>query len=817
MAGKPINERMKNTNAMGAESTTGIPIDGSVDPTGEYPRRNNWYGNSISQAGRGVRVNNVWLSGSAIGVNFDTPITNPSIFPFNQANETPAGHSFEIDDTPGNERILLKHHSGAGIEIKPDGSILLSSIGQQIQVVGGTQNIVVQGPANMVYDGDVNMRVNGNYNLHVGGTFNVDVGANHNHSVHGTQITEVGDVHQTIVRGNKDVKVYGDTNELNIGNRKLIAKKDIDMLSRDLITHSNRRQNHTAVDYITSASGKGTTISSEKTIITGRYGKVGGEHFHHIGSLFTGPSSDDQKDPYNDQGKKTVFHGNLIGRALEAWTAKYALNAKEAHSAHISNFATVAKIADKAKDAGRASFATTALGATTLMPPITIPLPTPDLYPDWEDGETYEGAQGDVVGAEKPDYKFKWGWEVDNFTSYEQQTLFLTDPNNPDAMQGHDGPQKVSPFYGSTERWWEIWNKTSPFAVRKVVIDYDDTLRDKISKIDGYTYYFRWSPTTDEVRSKLRTMDGANDPATSPEKQTDGEKCISTLLDENRISPKYKDGGPSGDYVVNRSGKASPYDGPRFGTNLLGNPVERASKVVTPRNKGATSRTIVADPVYNVDKYDTPIVSSTKLSRSTTVSKFLGAPGSRASLEMIPIQKDRLDLARQWYLHAWLMDGVASSREFQNYRLQVLEGYYHPAKGIREEGQSAKEYWREPFKKEDGTTAQPSIVKGGYEINELKHNGRAVVYQVVNSRGKVDYGAGFEMALYIRDTFFYDQLSLDYDMTRPDFVMGQQLIVVMPKVEPDYKVTFEMNVCTYFNRQMFDGGDLIEITDNPYK
>ena len=859
-ASRTINERFKDPAKGSAEFTTGIPIDGSADPTGEYPRRNNWYGNSISQAGRGVRVNNVWLSGSAIGVNFDVPITNPSIFPFNQANETPSGHSFEIDDTPGNERILIKHHSGAGIEIKPDGSVLLSSISNQVQVVGGTQNIVVQGPGNLVYDGDVNMTVNGNYNLHVGGTFNVDVGANHNHSVHGTQITEVGDVHQTIVRGNKDVKVYGDTNEINIGNRKLIAKKDIDMLSRDLITHSNRRQNHTAVDYITSSSGKGTTISSEKTIITGRYGKVGGENFHHIGSLFTGPSSDNPKDPLNDQGKKTVFHGNLIGRALESWTSKYSLYSREAHSAHISNFAKIAEWSDEsghaicadgadnalwaneagyafisewsvhatqAENASKALLAKTqTVAAQVDYNPLLAQQPEyedaeidcafDEEYPNWVNPDIYDGSGNSIAHAIKPDYKFKWGWDVENFTAYEQQTLFLTDPDNPDAMQGHDGPQKVSPFYGSSARWWEIWNKTSPFAVRKVVIDYDDTLRDKISKIDGYTYYFRWSPSTDEVRSKLRTMDGANDPATSPEMQTDGKKCIQTLLDENRISPKYKDAGPSAPYEVNRVGKAKPYDGSRFGTTLLGNPVERASKIVTPKNRQASARVHCADPVYNVDRYDTPIVSSTRLSRGSTVGKFLGAPGSRASMEMIPLQKDRLDLARNWYLHAWLMEGVNQSREFQNYRLQVLEGYYHPAKGIREEGQSAKEYWREPFKKEDGTNAQRSIVRGGYEINELKHQGRAVVYQVLNSRGKVDYGAGFEMALYIRDTFFYDQLSLDYDMTRPDFVMQQSLIVVMPKCEKDYRLNFEMKYCTYFNRNNI-GGDLIEITDKPYK
>ena len=804
MTGKKITDRIKENDGFSKEYTTGIPIDGSVDPTGEYPRRNNWYGNSVSQAGRGVKTNSVWLSGSSLGVNFDVPLSGASIFPFNQANETPGGHSFEIDDTPGNERILLKHHTGAGVEIKPDGSILLSAKSNQIQVVGGSQSIVVQGIANLVYDGDVNTTVNGNYNLHVGGTMNVDVGANHNHSVHGTQITEVGDVHQTIVRGNKDTKVYGDVLDYSNGEKKIVSKNDIRVMTgRDFISSSNRHQRHTAVEYLTSSSGKQTTISSEKVNVVGKYGKVGGENWHHIGSLFTGPE--------DDQGTNTVFHGNLIGRALESWTSKYSLYASEAHSAHISNFAGVAKTADKAGEAVRAQFALTAVTSGTMGFVAPIPSP-PTLYQDWKDGETYEGAKEGIAGADRPDYKFKWGWNVENNTVYEQQTTFLHDPNDPESLQGPDGPQKVSPFYGSTD-WWEVWNKTSPFAVRKVIIDKDDTIRDKLSKIDSYTYYFRWSPSTDEVRSKLRTMDGANDIKTSPEKQTDGPKCISTLLDENRISPKYADSGPSSPYKISRTGKASPNDGPRFGLTLLGNPVERSSKVVSPTNRSATTRTIVADPLYNPDRYDVPITGSTKLSKSTTVSKFLGAPGSRSSLEMIPLIDDRQNLARQWYLHAWLMDGIASSKEFQSHRLQVTEGYYHPAKGIREEGQTGKDYWREPFKKEDGTNSQRSIVRGSYEINELKHTGRAVVYTLYNSRGKVDYKKTFELALYIRDTFFFDQLSLDYDMTRPDFVMSQQLIVVMPEIKPDFKAKFEMKVCTYFNRSVFDGSDLIEITD----
>ena len=810
MTGKKITDRIKDPSIESQEITMGIPIDGTVDPTGEYPRRNNWFGNSISQSGRGVKINSLSMGGSTLGVNFDVPMNAPSMFPYNQANETPSGHTFELDDTPGSERVLIKHHSGAGVELKPDGSVVVAAKSHRIEVVGSDHNVIVQGQGNITYDGDLNMIVNGNYNMTVNGTYNVDVGANHNHSVHGTQITEVGDIHQTIVRGNKDTKVYGDVLDLSIGERKVVGKKDIRMITgRDHIINSARHVRSTAEELVTSSSGKGMTLVSEKMNITGRYGKVGGEHFHHVGSLFTGPGDTDAK---GDQGTKTVFHGNLIGRALESWTSKYSLYSSEAHSAHISNFAAVAKVADQASNASRAQFASMSMVSISLGP-VVPPLPNPDLYPDWEDGETYEGSTDAIADGDRPDYQFDWGWNVREFTAYEQQTNFLAD-GAPDTMQGVDGPTKISPYYTPNEDWFEVWNKTSPFAVRKVYVDQDGALEEKISKVEGYTYYFRWSPNTAEVRSKLRTMDGADDITTSPEMQTDGEKCIQTLLDENRIGDKYKVGAPPSPYKQNRKGKQQPYkDGARFGVTLLGNPVERASKKVMPKNREATERVILADPLYNPDKHDRPITSSTKLSKSCTIAKFLGAPGSRSSLEFIPLLEDRQNLARQWYLHAWLMEGVASSKEFKDYRLQVTEGYYHPAKGIREEGGSNVDYWREPFKKEDGGGCQESKVKGSPYINELKHEGRAVVYTLYNSRGKTDYAATFDLSLYIRDTFFYDQLSLDYDMTRPDKVMSQQLIVVMPKIKKDFKAKFEMITSTYFNRQDLDGSDLIECSD----
>jgi hypothetical protein len=764
--------RIVRDNGEALEFTVGIPVDGFADPTGEYPVRYNFFQSSISAAGRGTKINDLWIGGSTLGANFDIPFQSPSLFPFNQANETPSGHSFELDDTPGAERVLVKHRTGAGVELKPDGSVIVASRSNRIEVVGADHEVIVQGEGNITYDGDLNLTVNGNYNVKVGGTMNVDIGANHNHSIHGTYTTETGGAHSTIVRGNLDTKVYGDTIDFSSGEKKIVAKKDLRLLSgKDILINSKRDVRSSAEKKYTVASGQLLTLTSEDTHVTGSRGKIGGENFHHFGSLFTGPE--------NDQGTNTVFHGNLVGRALEAWTSKYAKFAENSHGAYRSQYSTysgTASIAFEAASIDADANVTNPLLAGTSSPMNTL-----------------------------PNYQFDWGWTAKDNTVIEQQIGRMGSP--------------ISPYYGNPENWVEVWNKVSPYAVRKVYVDEDNEIENKISKRDTYFGYFNWAPDTYEIRSKLRTMEGANDASTSPEGQTNAVECISSLLKENRISSVWSIPIPTETYSIKRT--SGSYPRARFGYTLLGNPVERASKSFTPSRESRaqlqSGQTILTDPIYNPDRQSSPITSRTKLSKSCTISKFLGAPGSRSSLEYIPDFTERQDLARQWYLHAWLMEGISSCKQFSNYRLQVTEGYYNPAGGIREKYQPSQNpsnrYWREPYRKEDGGDTQRSILIGSTPINQLKYEGRAVVYTLYNSRGKVDYSATYDLALYIRDTFYFDQLSLDYDMVRPDLVMSQQLIVVMPKIDNTFKCSFQQRVCTYFNRKLLSKEDLIEITD----
>jgi len=81
-------------------------------------------------------------------------LNDKSIYPNVQVLETKSGHVIEIDDTPDNERIRTYHKSGSYIEIKPDGSIVTKSTGEE---------------NHYIYTGDVNSYIEKNVRSYIEG------------------------------------------------------------------------------------------------------------------------------------------------------------------------------------------------------------------------------------------------------------------------------------------------------------------------------------------------------------------------------------------------------------------------------------------------------------------------------------------------------------------------------------------------------------------------------------------------------------------------------------------------------------------------
>ena len=106
-----------------------------------------------------------------------------TVFPYNAVMESESGHLFEIDDTPGAERISKAHRSGSFEEIHPDGSKVTKVIKDNYEIIMANNNVyvmgnckvTVQGNAEVYVKGNLSTKVDGNYNLKVNGNYNLDI------------------------------------------------------------------------------------------------------------------------------------------------------------------------------------------------------------------------------------------------------------------------------------------------------------------------------------------------------------------------------------------------------------------------------------------------------------------------------------------------------------------------------------------------------------------------------------------------------------------------------------------------------------------
>ena len=186
--------------------------------------------------------------------------------------------------------------------------------------------------------------------------------------------------------------------------------------------------------------------------------------------------------------------------------------------------------------------------------------------------------------------------------------------------------------------------------------------------------------------------------------------------------------------------------------------------------------------------FQSVITPRTKLASNVTLSKFLGSYNDPVVFNNLSSESDRLLLAKQYYLHAEAMKTINSangSKDFENYRLVVSEGYYRPAPA-------------EVLDKTDG-------------INHLKTKGRAVVYELIGNDGLVDYDKTFELAIYWKQNIQYEKLILNYDTFDPSGSLHVDLILIMPRVIPPWKVTFNNDIETRYNNAVQTTGEFIEI------
>ena len=162
---------------------------GFNDPNGTYPSEkithsnhaieesdvNRLARNDTDKAHAVVAAKNTAKTSTVPTANSSTTWNEPdsayaAAYPKNHVLETESGHIKEYDDTSGQERIHEYHTKGTFYEIDKDGNKSTRIVGDNYEVVAGSDFVNIKGTANLTIDSNCNTYIKGNWNIQVDGT-----------------------------------------------------------------------------------------------------------------------------------------------------------------------------------------------------------------------------------------------------------------------------------------------------------------------------------------------------------------------------------------------------------------------------------------------------------------------------------------------------------------------------------------------------------------------------------------------------------------------------------------------------------------------
>ena len=139
-------------------------------------------------------------------------------YPYNRVIRT-ARHTVELDDTPGAERIMIRHNSGSFIQIDSRGTVTEKAVSDKYEVNDRKQHVIVGGMSTVTIMGNSYVYVRGNKIEEIEGDLQQLVHGNHMLSVGGQSTLQASE--QIQIRG-ADVKM-----QANVGTMAINAGKEL--------------------------------------------------------------------------------------------------------------------------------------------------------------------------------------------------------------------------------------------------------------------------------------------------------------------------------------------------------------------------------------------------------------------------------------------------------------------------------------------------------------------------------------------------------------------------------------------------------------
>ena len=144
-----------------------------------------------------------------------------SKYPYNKVFETESGHAFEIDDSPGAERIHMYHKSGTFVEVMPDGTKSTKIIGSDYEITLKDKDLQVSGNLNITVNGDAKFLVKGNKYEEIDGNYFLTVRKDKIEKIAGNHLTEILTDRSTQINGNNAIRVSGNDISTIDGNESI--------------------------------------------------------------------------------------------------------------------------------------------------------------------------------------------------------------------------------------------------------------------------------------------------------------------------------------------------------------------------------------------------------------------------------------------------------------------------------------------------------------------------------------------------------------------------------------------------------------------
>ena len=139
---------------------------GGGDLSSLYPNPDYYGSTNINYAAVGASRTNLSTGGSIESTNLEDTTSIASQYPLNQFSMSRTGHITEVDDTPGNSRMLWRHaNKRTGVEFMADGSVKVVTSKNTISITAEDQTVVVEGNGTLIYNGNLDLKVNGDYNI----------------------------------------------------------------------------------------------------------------------------------------------------------------------------------------------------------------------------------------------------------------------------------------------------------------------------------------------------------------------------------------------------------------------------------------------------------------------------------------------------------------------------------------------------------------------------------------------------------------------------------------------------------------------------